>query len=145
MTCSRCATINLDGSVACASCGAPLAAPPPGPAGYPPPGYPAPGYPPPGHPPPGYYPPAGYPPPYAYGPQRTSGLAIAGFVVSLVACGLLGLILSLQGKKEVDNGGGLVGGGGLATAGIVIGVLRLIAEVIYLFVVFALVSESRRY
>lgn len=139
MNCPRCATINLDGSLACASCGAPLAAPPPGPAGYPP------GYVPPGYPPPGYYPPAGHPPPYAMGPQRTSGLAIAGFVVSLVACGLLGLILSLQGKKEVDNGGGLVGGGGLATAGIVIGVLRLIAEVIYLIVVFALVSESRNY
>lgn len=140
MNCPRCATINLDGSQACASCGAPLVAPPPGPAGYPPPGYVPPGY-----PPPGYYPPAGYPPPYAMGPQRTSGLAIAGFVVSLVACGIVGLILSLQGKKEVDNSGGLVGGGGLAMAGIVIGVIRIIVEVIYLIVVFALVSESRNY
>jgi|JI10StandDraft_1071094.scaffolds.fasta_scaffold57927_2 hypothetical protein len=138
MNCPRCATINLDGSLACASCGAPLAAPPPGPApvGYPPPGYPPAG---------GYYPPPGYPPPYAYGPQRTSGLAIAGFVVSLVVCGLIGLILSLQGKKEINNSGGMVGGGGLATAGVVIGIIRLVLEVIYLIVVIWAVNETKHY
>lgn len=138
MNCPRCATINLDGSLACASCGAPLAAPPPGP---PPVGYPPPGYPPAG----GYYPPPGYPPPYAYGPQRTSGLAIAGFVVSLVVCGLIGLILSLQGKKEINNSGGMVGGGGLATAGVVIGIIRLVLEVIYLIVVIWAVNETKHY
>ena len=136
MNCPRCATINLDGSLACASCGAPLAAPPPGP---PPVGYPPPGYPPAG----GYYPPPGYPPPYAYGPQRTSGLAIAGFVVSLVVCGLIGLILSLQGKKEINNSGGMVGGGGLATAGVVIGIIRLVLEVVYLIVVIWAVNETK--
>ncbi|MBP8807286.1 MAG: hypothetical protein KBG48_28360 [Kofleriaceae bacterium] len=138
MNCPRCATINLDGSLACASCGAPLAAPPPGP---PPVGYPPPGYPPAG----GYYPPPGYPPPYAYGPQRTSGLAIAGFVVSLVVCGLIGLILSLQGKKEINNSGGMVGGGGLATAGVVIGIIRLVLEVVYLIVVIWAVNETKHY
>jgi hypothetical protein len=138
MNCPRCATINLDGSLACASCGAPLAAPPPPPtpAGYPPPGYPPAG---------GYYPPPGYPPPYAYGPQRTSGLAIAGFVVSLVVCGLIGLILSLQGKKEINNSGGMVGGGGLATAGVVIGIIRLVLEVVYLIVVIWAVNETKHY
>lgn len=139
MNCPRCATINLDGAVTCASCGAALAAPPP--PGAPPPGYPPPG----GYYPPqaGYYPPPGYPPPYAYGPQRTSGMAIAGFVLSLVVCGILGLIFSIMGRNEVRNSGGTVGGGGLATAGIVISIIRLVLEVIYIVVIVAAVGSTR--
>jgi hypothetical protein len=125
MNCPRCATINLDGSVVCASCGAvlPLAAAPPAPgqapAGYPPPGYP-PGYP----PPQGYYPPPGgyYPPPYgAPMPTSTSGMAIAGFILSFLYClSILGLIFSILGYNEVKNSNGTKTGGGLALAGIII-------------------------
>jgi hypothetical protein len=144
MNCPRCATINLDGSLACASCGAPLAAPPPGPA---PVGYPPPGYPPPGYPSPGYYPPPGYPPPYAYGPQRTSGLAIAGFVVSLVVCGMIGLISLAAGqegdqrqrrhgrRRRVGHGRGRPRH---ASAWI-------IGEVIYLIVIIWAVNETKHY
>jgi hypothetical protein len=80
MNCPRCATINLDGSVVCSSCGAQLpAAMPPAGAGYPPPGHPPPGA--------GYAPPPQgyYPPPYGVPMQMapsTSGMAIAGFVLS---------------------------------------------------------------
>lgn len=133
MNCPRCATINLDGSVVCASCGAALAAPPP-PGAMPPPG----AY----YPPQGYYPPPGYPMPYPMMPQRTSGLAIAGFVLSLVFCGLLGLIFSIMGRNEVRNSGGTVGGGGLATAGIVISIIRLVCEVIYVVVIISIASSG---
>ena len=96
--------------------------PPPG-HGQPPPGYGAPpGY---GPPPPTYGPP-GYhgPPGYSYGPQQTNGLAVAAFVVSLVACGIgsiLGLVFGYKAKAQIDASGGREGGRGFAVAGIVIG------------------------
>ena len=130
MNCPRCATINLDGSVVCASCGAqlPVAAAPPPPGAYgaqpgaygaPPPGaYGAqPGYPP--GPPPGYY-----PPPYGVPMQMapsTSGMAIAGFVLSFLGClSILGLIFAIIGYNEVKKSNGMKTGGGLAIAGIII-------------------------
>lgn len=132
--------VNVAGSAVCARCGAPLAASAP-PAGYPPPGYPPAGYPPAGYPPPGYY-----PSPYGYAaPPRTSGLAIAGFVLSLVFCGLLGLIFSIMGNNEVKRSGGAVTGGGLAIAGIVISSIRLVLEVIYLVVVISVATGNAHY
>ncbi len=132
MNCPRCATINLDGSVVCSSCGAqlPTAAPPPGAYGAPPYGAQpygappmggAPGYPP--GPPPGYY-----PPPYGVPMQMapsTSGMAIAGFVLSFF-CALLGLIFSIIGYNEVKNSNGMKTGGGLALAGIIISSLGIL-------------------
>ncbi len=129
MNCPRCATINLDGSVVCSSCGAqlPTAAPPPGaaPYGAPPYGAPpmgaAPGYPP--GPPPGYY-----PPPYGVPMQMapsTSGMAVAGFVLSFL-CALLGLIFSIIGYNEVKNSNGMKTGGGLALAGIIISIVNML-------------------
>ncbi|MEZ4402893.1 MAG: DUF4190 domain-containing protein [Kofleriaceae bacterium] len=129
MNCPRCATINLDGSAVCASCGAALpaaAAPPAGMPGYPPPGAPPPGYPPPGAaggyppgPPPGYYPPP-YGVPMHVAPT-VSGMAIAGFVLSFLYClAVLGLIFSIIGYNEVKKSNGMKTGGGLALAGIII-------------------------
>ena len=128
--------VNVAGSSLCARCGAPL----PLAASYPPPGYPPAGYPPAGYPPPGYYPPYGYPP-----PTRTSGMAVAGFVLSLVFCGLLGLIFSIMGHNEVKRGGGAVTGGGLAIAGIVISIIRMIIEVIYIVAIIAFASNGHSY
>ncbi len=126
--------VNVAGSSLCARCGAPL----PLAASYPPPGYPPAGYPPAGYPPPGYY-----PPPYGYAPAtRTSGMAIAGFVISLVFCGLLGLIFSIMGHNEIKRSGGAVTGGGFAVAGIVISIIRLIIEVIYIVVIIAVASGN---
>jgi hypothetical protein len=45
---------------------------------------------------------------------RTSGMAIAGFVLSLVFCGGLGLIFSIIGHNECKRSNGMVTGGGLA-------------------------------
>lgn len=128
MNCPRCATINLDGSVVCSSCGAqlPAAAAPPAPG--------APPYPPPG--PAGYAPPAGYyPPPYGVPMQvapTTSGMAIAGFVLALLSCSLLGLIFSIIGYNEVKNSNGMKSGGGLALAGIIISIAWFLIAIMVL-------------
>lgn len=62
--------------------------------------------------------------------NKTNGLSIAGFVVSLVTCfvfsffgisGIVGIILSAVGRSQAVNNGGKTG---LATAGIVIGVIN---------------------
>jgi len=112
--------------------GYPYPPPPPGPA-YPPPGYPYP----PGQPGYAYPPPWGYPQP----PVPDNGQAVAGFVLSLVAIGLLvisagfssiisigcaiaGIICSRNGKRKVDAGESPKHRG-LAQAGFIIGWVSL--------------------
>lgn len=64
--------------------------------------------------------------------QKTNGLAIAGFVVSIASLfinlyglvAVVGLVLSAIGKSQINRDG--TGGGKLATAGIVIGVIGVI-------------------
>jgi Tfp pilus assembly protein PilE len=56
---------------------------------------------------------------------RTSGFAIAGFVLAFFV-GILGLIFSIIGYNEVKRSNGSVKGGGLAIAGIVISILTTI-------------------
>jgi hypothetical protein len=119
MNCPRCQTINPDGSVTCASCGAPLM------MGAPPMGMPMQG----GYPPPmgGGYPPPGQP--YMMmqpmGQPTTSGMAIAGFICAFL-CSLLGLIFSIIGYNEVKNSNGMKTGGGLALAGIIISIISML-------------------
>jgi len=121
--------------------------PPPPPPPPPPPGY---GYPPP-PPPPGYgYQQYAYPPPqqWAY-PQQSvpdNGQAVAGFVLSLVALGLLvisaglstivslgcaiaGIVCSRNGKKKVEAGE-TPKHRGLAQAGFIIGWVSLALSVL---------------
>lgn len=110
--------------------------------GQPMPSHPPPGYPPPGHAPPGppfgqahapygapqspYAPPgAGYD---AYQPERTSGLAIAGLILSFL-CSLVGLILSIMALNEI-NKNEHVKGKGLAIAGIVISIVFMLLGII---------------
>ena len=64
--------------------------------------------------------------------NKTNGMSIAGFVVSLVTCfifgfyglsGIVGIVLSAVGRKQaVENGQKT----GLATAGIVLGIISCI-------------------
>ncbi len=56
---------------------------------------------------------------------RTSGMAIAGFVLSFF-CGLLGLIFSCIGYSECKKSGGTVTGDGLALAGIIISIVSML-------------------
>lgn len=105
MTCPRCNTINPMGSVACATCGTPLMQMPPGQGYMPPPGQP-------------------YVMMAPMVQQRTSGMAIAGFVLSFL-CSILGLIFSILGYNECKSSQGMVKGEGLALAGIIISIVSL--------------------
>ena len=123
MNCPKCNAALQQGAAFCAACGLNLAqglAPPP--QGFPPPQYPPPpqGFPPPPHYPPGYAPP--HPP---MGAPRSSGMAIAGFVLSFF-CGLLGLIFSIIGYNECKKSNGMLTGEGLALAGIIISIASML-------------------
>ena len=93
MLCARCHTINPNGSAHCASCGDRLSQVPYQPAGS-----------------------VG-----AAAPRRTSAMAIAGFILSFLwLLAILGLIFSIAGWRESKQSNGVIGGAGLAAAGIVI-------------------------
>lgn len=56
-------------------------------------------------------------------------------IVSLVCCGLIGIVaivLSIQAKKEIEGSGGQQTGGGMATAGLVLGIIGLVLSVAWL-------------
>jgi hypothetical protein len=114
MFCPSCAHNNPDTATFCAACGGGM----PRPTGVP-------------HPMMGQ-PPLGYGPPVAQ--SRTSGMAVAGFVLSFF-CGLLGLIFSIVGYNETKNSGGAVGGAGLAIAGIVISIVSMVIGLFYVVAV----------
>jgi type II secretory pathway pseudopilin PulG len=61
--------------------------------------------------------------------QRTSGLAIAGFVLSFF-CSLFGLIFSILGYNECKRSLGTVKGQGLALAGIIISSFMLVVGIL---------------
>jgi hypothetical protein len=125
------------------TCGYPP--PPPGQAYYPPPQQPPPGYP----PPPGYGPPPGQAYPawgYPQPPVPDNGQAVAGFILSLTAIGLLvisaglssivsvgcaiaGIICSRNGKRKVDAGE-TPKHRGLAQAGFIIGWVSLVLSIL---------------
>jgi Domain of unknown function (DUF4190)/Protein of unknown function (DUF2510) len=73
------------------------------------------------------------PPPWYPPPARTSGLAVASLVLSLVWLGGLGSVLAIifgtQAKKEIRGSPGYVTGDGMATAGIVLGILGIMGAV----------------
>ena len=121
---------------------------------YPPPGY---AYPP---PPPGY----AYPPPWGYPQQRVpeNGQAVAGFVLSIVALGLLvisaglstivsigcaiaAIICSRNGKRKVDAGE-TPKHRGLAQAGFIIGWvglgLSILATIAWIAVIVVAATED---
>lgn len=112
MNCPTCGAQNLPNAAFCSQCATNLMAPP----GVAPGGMPR--------------GPMGMTGMYGAPPvaTRTSGMAIAGFILSFV-CGLLGLIFSILGYNEVKRSNGMVGGGGLALAGIIISSLQLVGWV----------------
>ncbi|HTR52079.1 MAG TPA: DUF4190 domain-containing protein [Kofleriaceae bacterium] len=77
--------------------------------------------------------PYGMPPTYPYGMApvmtRTSGMAIAGFVLSFF-CALLGLIFSIIGYNECKRSNGEVTGEGLALAGIIISIIGMLLTLV---------------
>jgi hypothetical protein len=72
-----------------------------------------------------------YPPPEKRG---TNGLAIASLVLGILWVGglgsLLALIFGIVGKKQIRRSNGQQAGGGLATAGIVLGIVGIIGAIL---------------
>lgn len=130
MNCPTCGAQNLPNAAFCSQCSTNLMAPP----GMAPGGMPGPGM-------PGA--PMGMPGMYGAPPvaTRTSGMAIAGFVLSFF-CGLLGLIFSIIGHNEVKRSNGMVGGGGLALAGIIISIISLVGWSLYVVAVGAIINGA---
>lgn len=99
--------------------------------------------------PPGATPPAPVYPGGVYAttprPQETSGLAIASLVLSILWLGglgaLLAVIFAVQARKQIRQSGGAVGGNGLATAGLVIGIVGLVGAALF-FLIFVAVGTS---
>ena len=120
MNCPSCGTVLANGSPFCSTCGANL-------GGAPPPGMP----------------PLPYQNPYQVQmPARTSGMAIAGFVLALLSCSLLGLIFSIIGYNECKKSMGTVKGEGMALAGIIISAVWMLFGIMYLA---AMSSHHSRY
>jgi hypothetical protein len=59
------------------------------------------------------------------GIPRTSGMAIAGFVLAFF-CSILGLIFSIVGFNECKKSNGGITGEGLALAGIIISIVNML-------------------
>jgi hypothetical protein len=86
------------------------------------------------------------PPPAAPVPTgpKVNGLALGALVCSLAAgCGLgsiLGIVLGVKAKRQIREAPpGTYSGEGFATAGIIIGIVGLVAIVIYVIVLVATV------
>jgi len=123
MFCPACAHNNPDGAAVCGACGTSL------PAGAPAYGAGAPIA----------------PGPYAVQQHRTSGMAIAGFVLALLSCSILGLIFSIIGYNECKRSNGQVEGQGLALAGIIISICWLAIGIIWVIIVAAAASSARHH
>jgi hypothetical protein len=117
--------------------GAPGYPPPPPPYGAPPPGF--------GPPPPGFGPPPGYQAPgyNAYGQapaQKTNTMAIGSLVASVVGfcCGIgsiVGIVLGVLAMNQIKQTG--ENGNSLAIAGIAVGVLSLLINIVWTIGAFA--------
>jgi len=68
--------------------------------------------------------------------QKTNGLAIAGFVTALACCSPVGIILSAIGLSQINKDPNQKGKG-LATAGLIIGIISLVGTVLYYLFVFS--------
>ena len=99
-------------------------------------------------------PPGGYAPAAAgYAAPRTDGLAIASLILGIlslvctVAClgvilGPTAAIMGFISRQRIASSGGTVGGGTLATVGLVLGIIGFIASVGWFFLFFASTISS---
>ena len=83
-----------------------------------------------------------------YAARRTDGLAIAALVIGIISlvCSFfcLGVVLgptaAIMGfisRQRISTSGGMLGGGALAVAGLVLGIIGFIASVGFFFLYFA--------
>ena len=99
---------------------------------------------------------AAYPPPYGFGSHAyppkppSEGKAVLSLVLGILSffiCGLTGIpaiVLGFSAKSDIRASGGMVGGGGLATAGIVMGFAGTAMTMLSIgFIVFGIVMGAR--
>ena len=92
--------------------------------------------------------PTAYQVPPQYGPPAapaTNGMAIAGFVTSLVCLGPVGFVLSLVALNQIKKSPTPMGGKGLATAGAIIGGLSSLYIVVVIIGAIAAAANSSSY
>ena len=81
--------------------------------------------------------------------SKTSGMAIASLVLGLVWAYGIGSILAIVfgfiAKKNIREAGGMETGGGMATAGIVLGIIGVVAVVIIIIAAVTVDSNSDYY
>jgi hypothetical protein len=70
-------------------------------------------------------------------PRPMNNLAIPGLIVGIVVCGLAGMIMSIIARKQINASGDQEGGKGITTAGIIVGAIKTVIEVVYLFAIVA--------
>ena len=81
------------------------------------------------------------PAPGGYAAPRTDGLAIASLIVgilSLLCCGvILGPAAAIMGfisRNRITQSGGAIGGGGLAMAGLILGVVGFLLWIVIVII-----------
>jgi hypothetical protein len=78
--------------------------------------------------------------------SSTNGMAVASLVLGVLWIGglgaLLALIFSIRARKQIDWSNGTQGGRGMATAGLVLGIVGLIGAVLYWALVVVAMSHT---
>ncbi len=93
----------------------------------------------------------GYPPPmYAPPVPTTSTMAIISLVCGVVSWtivpfigALIAVITGHMARGEIRRSAGRVGGGGLATAGLVLGYIQIVGGIVLAVIIIAIVLASR--
>jgi ribosomal protein L40E len=67
-------------------------------------------------------------------PMSTSGVAIAAFITGLLGLWIASIPLGISAQRSIDDQNGRLGGRGLATAGIVLGVIGIIGTIVIVVV-----------
>ena len=73
-------------------------------------------------------------------PQKTNGMAIAALILSLVGCSLLAIIFGGIAISQINKGQGT--GKGLAIAGLVIGIVVIVIQLIFWGSIMSSISGS---
>jgi len=86
---------------------------------------------------------------YGYAPDKTNGLAIAGFVCSLFfwlygVGALLGIIFGFIARSQIKRSGNTQKGSGFALAGIIIGFAGIAIGIIFIIIVVAVVHHCNQ-
>jgi len=78
-------------------------------------------------------------------PSKTSGYAIASFILGLVGgfiCAILAVIFGVKALHLIDASGGRIGGRGFALAGFILGTAKLALVTLGIFIFLLISMES---